>query len=178
VLSAVLGLGALCARHPAGQKLVLIAFAGCALECLAWPWPTTRVDIAPAYTRLAALVTEGAPRGALLEVPPVHGGDKVYQLAQTVHGLPLLGGRLARVPRHAYDRLHRDPFLDRTISNNPWAAHETLVSLDGLDSLGVQWVVLHRGHAQHETIARILSRRFESVPVQGEALLLRRRATP
>ena len=73
----------------------------------------------------------------------MHGGDKVYQLYQTVHGLPLLGGRLARGPRHAYDRLHRDPFIDRTISRDPWRANDGLLSLDGLDSLGVDYVMLH-----------------------------------
>jgi len=117
---------------------------------------------------------KGRP-GALLEVPPVHAGDKVYQLYQTVHGRPLLGGRLARVPSHAYDRLHRDPFLDRLQSREPWGMHEGQLSLAGLDSLGVDYVMLHRGLTANPALTRLLAARFEPLATSGDAQLWRRR---
>ena len=177
VLAATLGLSALVGGRSMGRTtgVVAIAMATCLFECFPGSVPTTPIDAPASYERLAAALRAGAPRGALLEIPPVHAGDKVNQYRQSVHGLPLLGGRLARIRSDAYDPLHRDPFLDRTLDNTPWRMHDALLSLDGLDSLGVEYVMLHRRHAQHEAIERVLERNFEPMHESGEAILLQRR---
>lgn len=158
------------------RRRIALALACAGFECVASPIPMTRIDIPAAYTTLAASAPHRQPPGALLEVPPVHAGDKVYQLYQTVHGRPLLGGRLARVPTHAYDRLHRDPFLDRLQTREPWGMHAGCMSLSGLDSLGVDYVMLHRGLSANPALARLLAGKFEPVDTPGDAQLWRRRA--
>lgn len=180
VLAATLGLArwAQVANPPAAPRWgrIGIALALAGFECAAWPLPTTRIDIPAAYVTLAADAALRGRHGALLEIPPVHAGDKVYQLYQTVHGLPLLGGRLARVPRTGYDRLHRDAFLDRLQSREPWGMNEGKLSLAGLDSLGVDYVMLHRGLTANPALMRLLLPRFEPVAASGDAQLFRRRA--
>jgi hypothetical protein len=183
VLAATLGLahwvrgGRVPARAAAPRRArFAIAFACLCFECAAWPLPTTRIDIPAAYIALAADARLQGKPGALLEIPPVHAGDKVYQLYQTVHGLPLLGGRLARVSYTGYDRLHRDPFLDRVLSHEPWGINDGTLSLAGLDSLGVKYVMLHRGLTSNPAIVRLLAARFEPVAAPGDAQLYRRRA--
>jgi hypothetical protein len=174
----MLGLAALVRSRKtpdAAGRVVAIAVAACLFECFPGSVPTTRVERSAAYAHLAAGIQGGAPRGALLEVPPVHAGDKPTQFQQTVHGLPLLGGRLARIRRDAYDHLHRDPFLHRTLDNAPWRMHDALLSLAGLDSLGVEYVMLHRGHTAHEAIGRVLARSYETMHESEDAILLRRR---
>ena len=94
-----------------------------------------------------------------------------------LRGLPLLGGRLARGPRGAYDHLHRDPFLARLFDKEPLKLYDGLLSLDGLDSLGVRWVMLHDDlDPPTAAIARLLAARYETVPTPpGPEHLLRRR---
>jgi hypothetical protein len=174
VLAAMLGL-AQAAGHPPRRGLLYGALGLVIFECLAWPFPTSRIDVAAAYRAAADDARTRGIQGVLLEIPPVHADDKTYQLNQTIHGMPLLGGRLARAPRHAFDRLHRDPFLDRTMSPDPWRAKDGLLSLDGLDSLGVTYVVLRPNFPNSGAIARVLERRFEPITVAGEERLYRRR---
>ena len=158
------------------RRVLVPAVLGLVLfECLAWPMPTTRVEIPSAYRALALEARASGRRGALLEIPPVHAGDKAYQLYQTVHGVPLLGGRLARVRRDAYDALHRDPFIARTLDNAPWRAHDGLLALDGLDSLRVEYVALHDAHRPSADIEKVLGRRFEPLAAGDGVRILRRR---
>ena len=178
VLAAMLGLATLVRGRKTPRATVgavAFAVAACLFECFPSSAPTTRVEHSAAYEQLAAAIRAGAPRGALLEVPPVHANDKATQFQQTVHGLPLLGGRLARIRRDAYDHLHRDPFLHRTLDNEPWQPYDALLSLAGLDSLGVEYVMLHRAHATHEAIGRVLARNFETMHESEDAILMRRR---
>ena len=164
----------------------------------------TAIDIPPAYDVLRRATSGAQPgreiggstgavqlgghgagrarvgRDVLLEIPPVHAGDKVYQLYQTTHGLPILGGRLARGPRVAYERLHRDPFQARLFDRDPLRLQDGLLALDGLDSLGVTWVMLHDNFdPRTAAIQRVLERQFEVVPTPpGPERLLRRRTAP
>jgi hypothetical protein len=173
VLAAALALSA-----RAGRRGRLVALGLVGFECLMRPLPTTPVDIPPAYRVLRQAAAREAAPGALLEIPPAHAADKVYQLYQTHHGLPILGGRLARGPRASFERLHADPFLARLFEREPLRAQDGLVTLDGLDSLGVRWVVLHDDvDPRSAAIARVLACRFETVPTPpGPERLLRRRA--
>lgn len=193
-LSAMIGL----ARH-SGRRGALVALGCAGFECLTVPLAMTPIEIPPAYTVLRDAVSGGAARptraptsavlqptrrggdaqpGVLLEIPPVHTGDKVYQLYQTVHGLPIVGGRVARGPRAALEHLHRDPLLERLYDRDPLGLTDGLLALDGLDSLGVTYVMIHdRFDLRSAAIARLLERRFDVVPTPpGLERLLRRRS--
>lgn len=160
------------------RGVVGLAIAGFAFECIAWPFPVTRIEIPAPYALVGALGT--APElTTLLEIPPVHAGDRVYQLYQTVHGQPLLGGRLARVPRDPYGRLNRDPFIHRTMSNTLWGSCEDSLSLDGLDSLRVRYVALHLQFPPTAGIRRALEKAYEPLgPASDGVEILRRRVRP
>jgi hypothetical protein len=172
VVAATLGLAWLGRPRAVLAAVLLVGF-----ESLALPIPTTRIESPPAYRVLRDAARTDSKRGALLEIPPVHAQDKVYQLFQTTHGVPLCGGRLARTPLHAFDALHRDPFLSRLFESTPLQQQDGLLSLAGLDSLGVRWVMLHdRFDPRTATIERILSRQYERIPTPpGPERLLRRR---
>jgi hypothetical protein len=169
VMAAMLGLAAVArAGNAASRRGWLFAAIACvAFECLAWPLPTTRVDVPPAYHVLAAEARSRGVHGALLEIPPAHSEDKVYQMYQTVHGLPLLGGRL-RVVRPCLRPLAPRPIPDRTFSSDPWRANDGGLSLDGLDSLHVDYVMLHTRLAAAGAIARVLSRTSNSCRRTGK----------
>lgn len=181
VISAMFGLARVAGitrhRNRTRLRFVWVALLATAFECAAWPLPTTPIRIPRAYAALREDARRHGP-GALLEIPPVHAGDKVYQLYQTVHGLPILGGRLARAPHDAYAHLHRDLFLDRTMSNALWSTAEDSLSLDGLDSLGIRYVALHTPFPPSAGIGRVLAARFEPLPtLSKEVVLLRRRTS-
>jgi hypothetical protein len=179
VLVAALGLAHAVQNRRLRRVVLGSAYAAMMFECLVVPLPMTEAVIPEAYHVLRREVERTGERGALLEIPPVHRDDKIYTFYQSAHGLPILSGRLARGPRGAYDRLHRDPFLARLRDPTPLVLPDGLLALDGLDSLDVRYIMVHgRYDSRAPAIVRVLEREFERIPTppDGPQLLRRRHA--
>lgn len=159
-------------------SILALAYAALTFECLAVPFPGTQAAIPEAYDILRHEIRETGASGALLEIPPVHRDDKIYEFYQSAHGLPIVSGRFARGRVSAYDQLQRDPFLARLRDPAPFVLPDGLLALDGLDSLGVGYVMVHGEYdPRASAIVRILEREFERIPTPpGGPQLLRRRA--
>jgi len=92
----VLGLAALSQLPRQRRWVPALAVGVLAFELLPRPYPLLSAEVPAVYAELA-----GRP-GALLEVPPPRYKYSLPQLAQTIHGRPLLGGYLARSPRYPW----------------------------------------------------------------------------
>ncbi|WP_161569184.1 hypothetical protein [Candidatus Oscillochloris fontis] len=76
--------------------LIVLVLLGVGFEFTPRPWPLHSASIHPIYRELAE------QPGAILEIPPSRYKYSLPQLAQTVHGRPILGGYLARIPYYPW----------------------------------------------------------------------------
>jgi hypothetical protein len=124
------------------------------------PFPMHRLEVPAVYTRLAAL-----PDGVVLEVPlGMRDGfgeegrqDPNGLFYQSVHGKPLSGGYIARLPRTVKDRLHASPLRNALLRLSAGLPLEGGVpsSANARDELhrdGVKYVVVNRQLANDELL--------------------------
>ncbi|EFO79439.1 hypothetical protein OSCT_2565 [Oscillochloris trichoides DG-6] len=135
--------------------LIAAVLVGVGFEYMPRPWPLLSASVHPIYQQLA-----GQP-GAILEIPPPRYKYSLPQLAQTVHGRPILGGYLARTP--AYPWPNEAPVLNllwkMRLPAGPSLIDgmtDPLVPLNayGIGDLVVHWDQLNPG--QSETVRMLL----------------------
>jgi hypothetical protein len=140
------------------------------------PFPMHRLDVPGIYHQLAAL-----PAGAVVEVPlglrDGFGEEGRFEPSvlfyQTVHGKPLSGGYIARLPPSARRRMHESPVLEpllRLSGGQPLAAplpggREAGSALRGT---GVKYVVLNHRTAPAEAAAFVQTWPVRSIGRSGD----------
>jgi hypothetical protein len=79
-----------------GRRVALGLVPLVMLDYLSIPYPTQRLEESAFFRKLAR-----AKRGALIELPLDRGAGKIAMRSQTVHGRPIAGGMVARLPPSA-----------------------------------------------------------------------------
>lgn len=138
-------------RRSAGMAVLVAALA--LIELVAAPLPLVGL---PAQGVYAALDADG---GAVLTLPfglrDGFGESGAFEhdalLGQTIHGHPLVGGFLARVPRKAWEWYENNEPFATLLTLSVGARPATLPSCEtvfaGLRAAGVSWVVLYENDA-------------------------------
>jgi hypothetical protein len=124
--------------------LAPLAAAGLILfEYLSVPLPTLTLAYSPFYDQLAA--TPG--RFGLYDLPMgFSGAAKFYMYLQTIHGKPLVEGKMARPERTVNDFINSDPFTEHLRLTNEMDPELTAISrhLAHLADHDVRYLILHR----------------------------------
>jgi hypothetical protein len=126
-------------------RLIPLLMAGLVLfEYLRTPVPTARLQYSPFYDQLAA---ESEPFG-LYDLPMGFSGPaKFYMYLQTIHGKPIVQGKMARPTRWINDFIDGDPFTkSMRLDDNKIDPELTAVSrhLAYLADANVRYVIMHR----------------------------------
>ncbi len=125
-------------------RLATLAATGLILfEYLSVPLPTLTLAYSPFYDQLAA--TPG--RFGIYDLPMgFSGAAKFYMYLQTIHGKPIVEGKMARPERTINDFINGDPFTERLRLTNEMDPELTAVSrhLAYLADQDVRYLILHR----------------------------------
>jgi len=123
------------------------------LEYLPWPYPTTYPDIPPFYQELA-----GEPEDfAILDLPlGTSSAAKLYMYYSTIHGKALVGGRVARLPRSAWNFIDSVPLLHGLHTDDKMdpALCDVSRQLSALAQADVRYVILHPSWVTPDRLAR------------------------
>jgi hypothetical protein len=125
-----------------GALLPIAAGAAIAFEYLTLPLPLQPAALSPFYGELAA---EGVG-GAVLNVPVDPYDSKPYMYAQTVHGWPIMQGRLSRYPQGVFDALDAQPWIAavRAYGDIPPRQPDLGRHLAALSDLGVPYLIVNK----------------------------------
>lgn len=146
-------LGRLPALPAARGTLVAGTAALVLFEYLVIPFPTTRPVDSDFYSRLR----DEPGEFAVADVPiGFHRHDKWYMYAQTLHGRPIVGGHVSRVPVHAHDFIDGVALLRAAKDGAPERGTLNRVSrrLEPLAEAGVRYVMVHKDRARAEDVER------------------------
>jgi len=166
-------------RIPASRRTVAtwIAIAVVAVDFSITPFPTTLLDCPAIYTTVATRPENGVlvelPLGladGLGEVSPV---DHQMFVCQTVHGRPVVGGVLARLPPEVLARYRADPLISTWLRLSGAkggavpapATADASVAAQTMAADGISFVVLNRRTAslelrnfvEHELPVRVIA---------------------
>jgi hypothetical protein len=85
-----------------------------------------------------------------------HAHDKWYMYAQTIHGRPMVGGHVSRVPAHAHDFMDNVPLLSTARVSAPKEGElgDVTRQLRLLAEAGVRYVLIHKDRASSDSVAR------------------------
>ena len=123
------------------------------VEYLPWPYPTSRAGVPPFYRQLAC----EAEDFAILDLPlGTSTAAKLYMYYATIHGKALVGGRVARLPRSAYDFIDSVALLRglRVDDEMDPALGDVSRQLSALAQADVRYVILHPGWLTPDRLAR------------------------
>jgi hypothetical protein len=111
-------------------------------EYLVWPFPHTEPTHSAFYDQLAR--EEG--EFAIAEFPTGRRQEKFYLYYQTIHGKPITGGVVSRMPTQAYAFVEANPVLRALHWNVPSAqATDVEAAFSALAGEGIRYVIVHRG---------------------------------
>jgi hypothetical protein len=85
-----------------------------------------------------------------------HAHDKWYMYAQTIHGRPMVGGHVSRVPAHAHDFMDGVPLLGAARTSPPEQGEldDVTRQLQPLAEESVRYVLIHRDRTSADEVAR------------------------
>lgn len=126
-------------------RLIPLLMAGLVLfEYLRTPVPTARLQYSPFYDQLAA----ESEQFGLYDLPMGFSGPaKFYMYLQTIHGKPIVQGKMARPTRWINDFIDGDPFTkNMRLNDNKIDPGLTAVSrhLAHLADADVRYLIMHR----------------------------------
>jgi len=125
-------------RWAATGVLALLIF-----EYLAIPYPTTVPVSSPFFEDLR----KEPGKFAVADLPiGFHAHDKWYLYNQTLHGRPMVGGHVSRVPAHIHDFINSIPLLAAARAAPPGRGQLDAISreLKPLAEAGVRYVIVHK----------------------------------
>jgi hypothetical protein len=150
------------ARHPRGAVALSAAAILTFADFLAAPFPLATVDCPAVYHTLR----DRPEQGALAELPlglgdgfgPISPIDPWMLPCQVIHGRPMLGGVISRLPRNVLAGYNQDPLIAawlRLSGARPDATRagevpDTALAGERLKANGIAFVILHRGAASAE----------------------------
>jgi len=123
------------------------------IEYLPWPYPMSRPDIPPFYQELARETDDFA----VLDLPlGASTAAKLYMYYSTIHGKALVGGRVARLPRSAFDLIDSVPVLRglRVDEEMDPDLGDVSRQLSALAQANVRYVILHPAWVTPDRLAR------------------------
>jgi hypothetical protein len=116
------------------------------------PAPLRSPKISDFYSHLAAESGDGA----VLDLPIDALKGKENMFAQTVHGRPLVHGKIARLPQDAYEFVDEHAWL-RVMRQSgempPWLT-DVSVQMNSLAEYGIEYIILHKDQIDAERLAR------------------------
>lgn len=149
-------LGVQCIRRltrRAGDVLAALIVGLILLEYWVYPFHTVHVDVPEWYHQLRV----NADRFAILDLPidPLT-FDKKYMSYQTVHGKPLVGGKISRPTSETFRFIRGHPFLQSLYQKNEMdpALGDVSRQLAYLAENDVRYIVLHKQNLSAEKLAR------------------------
>ena len=122
------------------------------VEYLAIPIPRQDVRISPFHTEKA----QDELQSAILDLPIDLQKAKTFMFAQTVHGRPLVHGKIARIPPGAYSYMNGNPWLSVLRLNKemaPWLS-DVSRQLNTLAEDGVADIILHKSAVGEARLSR------------------------
>jgi hypothetical protein len=122
--------------------LLGIAAALIAFEYLVAPLPTV---LPPAHSDFYEQMAADEEDYAIVDLPLTRPAGEVHRYYQTIHGKPIVGGSVKRVPADAFGFVNANPLLA------PWKAEDNSATVRSLDSAlahlseaNVRYVVVHK----------------------------------
>jgi hypothetical protein len=108
-----------------------------------------------------------------------HAHDKWYMYAQTIHGRPMVGGHVSRVPAGAQDFMDSVPLLNAARTSPPQEGElgDITHQLEPLAEADVRYVIVHKYRTDADNISR-WREWFAFQPCYEDAYLLAFRTTP
>jgi hypothetical protein len=154
------GIAELVKRDIPRKKLIIILITAVVIfEYMFIPFPTSVVDQPVFYKEIAQ---EEGDFG-LLEIP----ATKVYVAAvtteyyQTIHGKPIVGGHVARIPQDARDFEMKTPFIYETTYlkepvNDILTQNVTEIGMSILAHYNIRYIAIHRDYLTEEDLEFLL----------------------
>ena len=145
-VAAAVGFAALLDRIPSRRwKSLTSVFIGAFILFEYWivPFPMTEPIQSPFYAQLS----QEPGQFAVADFPiGFHAHDKWYMYAQTLHGRPMVGGHVSRVPAHAHDFMDSVPLLTAARQGVPeqGALDDISRQLKPLSENGVRYILIHK----------------------------------
>jgi hypothetical protein len=151
-----IGLADLLERLRSHQRWTVLVTAGAAALALFEyfsPFSTTEPIYSPFYNQLR----QESGEFAVADFPiGFHAHDKWYMYAQTIHGRPMVGGHVSRVPANAQDFMDSVPLLSLARVSSPKEGElgDVTCQLQPLAEADVRYVLIHKDRASSDSIAR------------------------
>jgi hypothetical protein len=168
-------LNRLCRRRLWPGVVTVVAVGLVLFEYIA-PFYTTK----PVFSAFFDQLREEEGDFAVADFPiGFHAHDKWYMYAQTIHGRPMVGGHISRVPADAHDFIDGVPLLGfaRTSPPEKGELGDVTHQLEPLAEVGVRYVLIHKYRAGPDTASR-WREWFVFEPCYEDAYLLVFRTTP
>lgn len=156
-------------RRPALQAALAAAAIGLTLFEY-WSGPVTIEPLPP--TPAIDVLAQQEGEFAVINLPMGYGEGKQYMFEQTVHGHPIEGGAVGRMPADAYAYADANPLLHAwregrgCLDVQPGGFEQ---AIDALLADGFRYVVVHREIAETEEVSDEYDAFFEGIqPVFGD----------